>query len=61
MKEKTIKMGRPRLPKGRARGFIAKLMLNNHELKVIEKASKSEGIDRSKWMRKTLLEAAEAA
>ena len=53
-------MGRPRMPKGYARSFIAKLMLNNSELDAIERASKQEGIDRSKWMRKTLLEAAEA-
>jgi len=36
-------------------------MLNNNELNAIERASKSAGTDRSKWMRKTLLEAAEAA
>ncbi len=54
-------MGRPPLPRGRARNFIAKIMLNNNELNAIERASKSAGTDRSKWMRKTLLEAAEAA
>jgi len=58
---KKAKMGRPPLPNGYARTFIAQLPLNASELKAIDKASKSAGTDRSKWMRKTLLEAAEAA
>ena len=55
------KMGRPPLPSGAARTFIAQLPLNTSELEAIDKASKTAGRDRAKWMRKTLLEAAEAA
>jgi len=58
---KKPKMGRPPLPNGYARTFIAQLPLNASELKAIDKASRSAGTDRSKWMRKTLLQAAEAA
>jgi hypothetical protein len=58
---KRAKMGRPPLPNGAARTFIAQLPLNTSELEAIDKASKTAGTDRAKWMRKTLLEAAEAA
>ena len=51
-------MGRPPLPTGAARTFIAQLPLNTSELEAIDKASKTAGTDRAKWMRKTLLEAA---
>ena len=58
---KKSRMGRPPLPMGRVRKFMAVLKLNGSELDAIEKASRSAGTDRSKWMRQTLLEAAEAA
>ncbi len=42
---RKTRMGRPPLPRGRARNFIAKIMLNDTELNAIEWASKSAGTD----------------
>lgn len=52
--------GRPKLPASRARGIFEKLRVNKAELTAIRKAAKRARLDRSEWMRKTLLEAAGA-
>lgn len=54
------KRGRPKLPASQARAIFEKLRVNRAELSAIRKAAKRAGVDRSEWMRQTLLEAAEA-
>ena len=57
---KAKKMGRPKLPKGHAKGKIVPVRLNEHELKLFTKAADaSEHKTLSAWIRHTLKEAAE--
>ena len=56
---KTKKMGRPKLPKGHAKGKIVPVRLNDEELKLFTKAANvSEHKTLSGWIRHTLREAA---
>lgn len=57
---KAKKMGRPKLPKGHAKGKIVPVRLNDEELKLFTKAAdKSEHKSLSAWIRHTLREAAQ--
>lgn len=57
---KKPKMGRPRLPKGHAKGVIRPVRFSEAELKMFEKAAKaSEHKTLSGWIRHTLKQAAE--
>ena len=58
--KKPKKMGRPRLPKGHAKGKIVPVRLNDAEVKLFTKAAdKSEHKTLSAWIRHTLKEAAD--
>jgi hypothetical protein len=58
--KKTKKAGRPKLPKGHAKGKIVPVRLNDDELKLFTKAAKaSEHETLSSWIRHTLREAAQ--
>ena len=57
---KAKKMGRPKLPKGHAKGKIVPVRLNDAEVKLFTRtADKSEHKTLSAWIRHTLREAAE--
>ena len=56
---KTKKLGRPKLPKGEAKGKIVPVRLNAEELKLFTKAANaSEHKTLSSWIRHSLWEAA---
>lgn len=58
---KAKKMGRPKLPKGHAKGVIRPIRFTEAELKQFERAAKaSEHKTLSAWIRHTLRQAAEA-
>jgi uncharacterized protein DUF6290 len=58
--KKPKKLGRPKLPKGHAKGKIVPVRLNDEELKLFTKAAdNSEHQTLSSWIRHTLKEAAE--
>jgi hypothetical protein len=60
-KKTTKKRGRPKLPKGEAKGRIVPVRFTDAELKLFAKAMKSsEENTLSSWIRHTLREAAEA-
>ena len=59
MPTKHKKPGRPKLPKGHAKGKIVPVRLNDEELKVFTRAANnSEHKTLSSWIRHTLHEAA---
>lgn len=56
---KAKKIGRPKLPKGHAKGSIMPIRVNDEDRKLFEKAAKaSEHKTLSAWIRHTLREAA---
>jgi hypothetical protein len=58
-KNGTKKLGRPKLPKGHAKGKIVPVRLNDEELKAFTKAAnKSEYKTLSSWIRHSLWEVA---
>lgn len=57
--KKARKVGRPRLPKGEARGKITPIRFQNDERAAFEKAAKREGLTLSEWIRQTLKQAVE--
>jgi hypothetical protein len=58
-KKTTKKLGRPKLPKGAAKGKIVPVRLSDEELKLFTKAAnKSEHKTLSGWIRHSLMEAA---
>ncbi len=54
---KPKKPGRPKLPKGEAKGKIVGMRFDPEELKRIDSAAKSVKQTRSEWMRSTLFAA----
>ena len=54
---KPKKVGRPKLPKGEAKGKIVALRFNVDDLKRVEVAAKSSNESVSEWMRRSLEEA----
>ena len=58
-KKSTKKMGRPKLPKGHAKGVIVPVRVNPEDRKLFEKAARaSEHKTLSGWIRHTLKNAA---
>jgi uncharacterized protein (DUF1778 family) len=54
---KPKKVGRPKLPKGEAKGKIVAMRFDLEELKQIDAAAKAGKKSRSDWMRSTLFTA----
>ena len=54
---KPKKVGRPKLPKGEAKGKLVAIRLDPEELKRIDKVAKAEKKTRSEWMRSALFAA----
>jgi hypothetical protein len=54
---KPKKVGRPKLPKGEAKGKIVAMRFDPEELRRIDSAAKAGKQTRSEWMRSTLLAA----
>ena len=55
---KAKKMGRPKLPKGHAKGLIVPVRVNAEDRKLFEKAAKADGHKTlSAWIRHTLKKA----
>ena len=48
------KVGRPKLPKGEARGTMTQFRLQPAERKAFQEAAEKEGLTLSDWMRETL-------
>jgi hypothetical protein len=57
--EVARKVGRPRLPKGKALGKPTPIRFPDEERKMFEKAAKKEGLTLSEWIRQTLKRATE--
>ena len=54
---KIKKVGRPKLPKGEARGRIVPVRFTADDLKAMEAAAKASGKKLSEWIRNTVHEA----
>lgn len=48
------KVGRPKMPKGEAKGRIVPVRFNAHELEAIAAAARANKQSRSEWIRSTL-------
>jgi hypothetical protein len=53
------KMGRPKLPKGEVKDVLIGAKFSPDESKQVHDAVKRSGVGKSKWIRKTLLTAAQ--
>lgn len=51
-------MGRPKLPKGEAKGVLFAARVSNDDAKVINDAIKQSGTKKPEWLRNALLSAA---
>ena len=58
--KKPKKVGRPKLPKGDAKGRIVPVRFNAHDLKRIESAAKANRKTVSEWIRGAITSAMEA-
>jgi hypothetical protein len=56
---KPKKVGRPKLPKGEAKGKLVAMRFNADDLKRVEAAAQASKKTVSEWMRSTLLAAIE--
>lgn len=52
--KKANKVGRPRLPKGEAKGKIVPVRFRQDDLKAIASAAKANGQTVSEWIRSTI-------
>ena len=52
--KKTKKAGRPKLPKGHAKGHMLRMRLNDADRKLFTKAAQANGQNLSAWIRDTL-------
>ena len=50
---KPRKVGRPKLPKGEAKGRIVPIRFNAQDIKRIETAAKAQKVTVSEWVRQT--------
>ena len=57
--QKPKKMGRPKLPKGEAKGRVVPIRFNSADLKRIESAAKASHKTVSEWIRGTVATALE--
>jgi hypothetical protein len=55
-----MKFGRPKIPKSERKGKITGVRLTSAERKAVDTAALKEGIKLSKWIRKTLINAAKS-
>jgi len=53
-KTKSTKMGRPKLPKGEAKGRIVPVRFSGEDLKRITALAKAQNMTVSEWIRSTL-------
>lgn len=58
---KPKKIGRPKLPKGEAKGRIVPIRFNNQDIKRVEAAAKANQMTVSEWIRSTLNATIEAS
>jgi predicted HicB family RNase H-like nuclease len=58
--EKKQKVGRPKLPKGEAKGIVLQSRVQPAEKAAYQKAATAEGVDLSTWIRQTLNDAIKA-
>jgi hypothetical protein len=56
---KPKKVGRPKLPKGHAKGRVLGLRLTDEEIKTFTTAAKAKKQTVSEWMRRTLAQGVE--
>ena len=54
MRERKIKIGRPKLPKGEAKAIVLQSRVQPAERDAYVKAAKAQGKDLSTWVRDTL-------
>jgi predicted HicB family RNase H-like nuclease len=54
MRERKIKVGRPKLPKGEAKAIVLQSRVQPAERDAYVKAAKAQGKDLSTWVRDTL-------
>lgn len=54
MRQKKVKVGRPKMPKGEAKTIVLQSRVQPSEKAAYEKAARSEGKDLSTWVRETL-------
>jgi hypothetical protein len=59
-RETKPKIGRPKLPKGTAKGSIVPVRFNAHDLKRIESVAKANQKTVSEWIRSAITTAIEA-
>jgi hypothetical protein len=59
-KQAKRKIGRPKLPKGEAKGRIVPIRFNANDLKRIESAARASQKTVSEWIRETVAAAIEA-
>ena len=59
-KQTKPKIGRPKLPKGEAKGRIVPVRFNAHDMKRIESAAKASQKTVSEWIRGAITSAMEA-
>lgn len=51
-----MKRGRPAMPDGEARTRLTAFKISKREEEAIRRASKSENMDKSEWMRRAVLQ-----
>jgi uncharacterized protein (DUF1778 family) len=56
--KKTKKVGRPKLPKGHAKGHMLRMRLNEADRQLFTKAAEKSGQNLSAWIREALRKAA---
>lgn len=53
-RQTKAKIGRPKLPKGEAKGCIVPIRFNPHDIKRIESAARAKDQTVSEWIRSTV-------
>jgi predicted HicB family RNase H-like nuclease len=51
---KKARVGRPKMPKGQAKGRIVPVRFSPDSIKAVERAAKAKGQTVSEWIRRTL-------
>ena len=57
---KKAKVGRPKMPKGQAKGRIVPVRFNSEAIKAVETVAKAKGQTVSEWIRSTIVAAIRA-
>jgi hypothetical protein len=58
--QKKAKVGRPKMPKGEAKGRIVPVRFTGHDLKAMEQAARASKVTVSEWIRSTIHASLEA-